>query len=52
MKTKVDSVELLVDLYEDHMLKYNLPSEDQCITEFIEEQLKWINAFQILWEKA
>ena len=52
MKTKVDSLELLVDLYEDHMLKYNLPSEEQDKSELTTEQVRWIEAFETLWDLA
>ena len=48
----IDSQHLLVEVYEDYINKHRLPPEPEDITEFVEDQLNWMKAFQVLWDEA
>ena len=53
--TEIDSIDLLVTVYEDYITKHGLPpvsADEQDITEIVEEQLEWMKAFQVLWDEA
>ena len=50
-----DSVDLLVQVYEDYVTKQGLPyvsADEQDFNEITEDQVIWIEAFQTLWDKA
>ena len=49
-----NSVDLLVEVYEDYINKHGLPcvSSDEQDVEHITEHLKWMKAFEVLWDEA
>ena len=50
-----DSVDLLVETYENYITKQGLPSvsaDEQDFNELTESQRSWIEAFQQLWDLA
>tara|TARA_B100000214_G_scaffold308437_1_gene239804 strand:- start:271 stop:438 length:168 start_codon:yes stop_codon:yes gene_type:complete len=50
-----DSVDLLVDTYEKYLTEQGLPfvsADEQDKSELTDAQVRWIEAFQELWELA
>ena len=50
-----DSVDLLVETYENYLTKQGLPfvsADEQDLSELTTDQVRWIEAFQELWDLA
>ena len=50
-----DEIDLLVQIYENYLSEQGLPyvsADEQDFNEITEDQVIWIEAFQILWDKA
>jgi len=50
-----DSVDLLVETYENYLTKQGLPyvsADEQDLSELTPEQVRWIESFQQLWDLA
>ena len=50
-----DSVDLLVQVYEDYVTKQGLPyvsADEQDKSELTTDQVRWIEAFEQLWDLA
>ena len=50
-----DSVDLLVQVYEDYITKQGLPfvsADEQDKSELTIEQVRWIESFEMLWDLA
>ena len=54
-QTTVDQVDLLAEIYRNYITEQGLPSvsaDEQDFNELTDSQVKWIEAFQILWDGA
>ena len=50
-----DSIDLLAEVYRNYITVQELPcvsADEQDFNELNDSQLKWIEAFQILWDEA
>ena len=51
----IDSIDLLVQVYENYITEQGLPplsADEQDFNELTDSQFKWIEAFQIIWDEA
>tara|TARA_R100000742_G_C4264242_1_gene82130 strand:- start:795 stop:974 length:180 start_codon:yes stop_codon:yes gene_type:complete len=54
-QTTVDSVDLLAEIYRNYITAEGLPplsADEQDFNQLTEEQITWIEAFEILWDDA
>ena len=54
-QTTVDQVDLLAEVYRNYIITQGLPSvsaDEQDFNELTDSQVKWIEAFQILWDES
>ena len=54
-QTTVDQVDLLAEVYRKYITEQGLPSvsaDEQDFNELTDSQVKWIEAFQIIWDDA
>ncbi len=50
-----DSIDLLAEVYRNYVTVEGLPSvsaDEQDFNQLTDSQLKWIEAFQIIWDEA
>ena len=54
-QTTVDQVDLLAEVYRNYIITQGLPSvsaDEQDFNELTDSQVKWIEAFIILWDES
>ena len=54
-QTTVDQIDLLAEVYRKYTREQGLPfvsADEQDFNELTESQVKWIEAFQILWDES
>ena len=54
-QTTVDSIDLLAEVYRKYTTEQGLPcvsADEQDFNELTDSQVKWIEAFQILWDES
>ena len=54
-ETTVDSIDLLAEVYRKYTREQGLPflsADEQDFNELTDSQVKWIEAFQILWDES
>ena len=54
-QTTVDQIDLLAEVYRKYTREQGLPfvsADEQNFNELTDSQVKWIEAFQIIWDDA
>jgi len=54
-QTTVDQIDLLAEVYRKYTTEQGLPfvsADEQDFNELTDSQVKWIEAFQIIWDDA